>query len=85
MASPKSVSLSNPPPSKLRRTKSKKKHFVHQKVEVFRASDPVLSVFMWGINHTVSDMLHVPAPVMLLPDDFKANSKIKVNYHLFNK
>ncbi|KAI5093238.1 phosphatidylinositol 5-phosphate 4-kinase type-2 gamma-like isoform X1, partial [Silurus meridionalis] len=65
--------------------KSKKRHFVHQKVEVFRASDPVLSVFMWGINHTVSDMVHVPAPVMLLPDDFKANSKIKVNYHLFNK
>ncbi|XP_017306212.1 phosphatidylinositol 5-phosphate 4-kinase type-2 gamma [Ictalurus punctatus] len=85
MASPKPGSVSNPPPSKLRRTKSKKKHFVHQKVEVFRASDPVLSVFMWGINHTVSDMVHVPAPVMLLPDDFKANSKIKVNYHLFNK
>lgn len=53
MASPKSGSASIPPPSKLRRTKSKKKHFVHQKVEVFRASDPVLSVFMWGINHTV--------------------------------
>ncbi|KAI5622908.1 phosphatidylinositol 5-phosphate 4-kinase type-2 gamma-like isoform X1, partial [Silurus asotus] len=85
MASPKLSSASNPQPSKLRRTKSKKKHFVHQKVEVFRASDPVLSVFMWGINHTVSDMVHVPAPVMLLPDDFKANSKIKVNYHLFNK
>ncbi|KAF5901083.1 phosphatidylinositol 5-phosphate 4-kinase type-2 gamma, partial [Clarias magur] len=85
MTSPKSSTFSNPPPSKLRRTKSKKKHFVHQKVEVFRASDPVLSVFMWGINHTVSDMFHVPAPVMLLPDDFKANSKIKVNYHLFNK
>ncbi|KAF7693046.1 phosphatidylinositol 5-phosphate 4-kinase type-2 gamma [Silurus meridionalis] len=85
MASPKLSSASNPQPSKLRRTKSKKRHFVHQKVEVFRASDPVLSVFMWGINHTVSDMVHVPAPVMLLPDDFKANSKIKVNYHLFNK
>lgn len=53
MTSPKSSTFSNPPPSKLRRTKSKKKHFVHQKVEVFRASDPVLSVFMWGINHTV--------------------------------
>ncbi len=33
--------------------KSKKKHFVHQKVEVFWASDPILTVFMWGINHTV--------------------------------
>jgi len=24
-------------------------------------------------------------PVMLLPDDFKANIKMKVNNHLFNK
>ena len=33
-----------------------KKHFKakHQKKRVFRSSDPVLSVFMWGINHTVS-------------------------------
>ena len=33
-----------------------KKHFKakHQKKRVFRASDPVLSVFMWGVNHTVS-------------------------------
>lgn len=34
--------------------KTKKKHFVQQNVEVFRASDPVLSVLMWGVNHTVS-------------------------------
>jgi len=36
------------------KTKTKKKHFVQQKVKVFRASDPVLSVFMWGVNHSVS-------------------------------
>lgn len=35
------------------KTKTKKKHFVQQKVKVFRASDPVLSVFMWGVNHSV--------------------------------
>uniref|UniRef100_A0A672K0M3 Phosphatidylinositol 5-phosphate 4-kinase type-2 gamma n=1 Tax=Sinocyclocheilus grahami TaxID=75366 RepID=A0A672K0M3_SINGR len=69
----------------LSRTKSKKKHFVHQKVEVFWASDPILTVFMWGINHTINDLFQVPMPVMLLPDDFKANIKMKVNNHLFNK
>lgn len=95
------------------KTKTKKKHFVQQKVEVFRASDPVLSVLMWGVNHSVyvqkcvssgsspvceyvmiltciyclqiNDLSQVPVPVMLLPDDFKANTKIKVNNHLFNK
>uniref|UniRef100_A0AAR2J9N0 Phosphatidylinositol 5-phosphate 4-kinase type-2 gamma n=1 Tax=Pygocentrus nattereri TaxID=42514 RepID=A0AAR2J9N0_PYGNA len=67
------------------KTKTKKKHFVQQKVKVFRASDPVLSVFMWGVNHSINDLNQVPVPVMLLPDDFKANTKIKVNNHLFNK
>uniref|UniRef100_A0AAQ4P1C0 Phosphatidylinositol 5-phosphate 4-kinase type-2 gamma n=1 Tax=Gasterosteus aculeatus aculeatus TaxID=481459 RepID=A0AAQ4P1C0_GASAC len=66
------------------KTKTKKKHFVQQKVKVFRASDPVLSVFMWGVNHSINDLNQVPVPVMLLPDDFKANTKIKVNNHLFN-
>uniref|UniRef100_A0AAQ4R4R0 Phosphatidylinositol 5-phosphate 4-kinase type-2 gamma n=1 Tax=Gasterosteus aculeatus aculeatus TaxID=481459 RepID=A0AAQ4R4R0_GASAC len=65
--------------------KSKKKHFVQQKVEVFRGSDPVLSVLMWGVNHSINDLSHVPVPVMLLPDDFKASTKIKVSNHLFNK
>lgn len=34
----------------------KKKHFrvKHQKVKLFRANEPLVSVFMWGINHTVS-------------------------------
>uniref|UniRef100_A0A667YYL6 Phosphatidylinositol 5-phosphate 4-kinase type-2 gamma n=1 Tax=Myripristis murdjan TaxID=586833 RepID=A0A667YYL6_9TELE len=74
------------PRPKARLTKTKKKHFVQQKVKVFRASDPVQSVFMWGVNHSVSHwMRRVPVPVMLLPDDFKANTKIKVNNHLFNK
>uniref|UniRef100_UPI00398EDA4F phosphatidylinositol 5-phosphate 4-kinase type-2 gamma-like n=1 Tax=Pristiophorus japonicus TaxID=55135 RepID=UPI00398EDA4F len=67
------------------KTKSKKKHFVSQKVSVFRAGRPLFSVFMWGVNHSINELNHVPVPVMLLPDDFKANSKIKVNNHLFNK
>ena len=37
-------------------SKLKKKHFrvKHQKVKLFRANEPLLSVFMWGVNHTVS-------------------------------
>lgn len=36
-------------------SKLKKKHFrvKHQKVKLFRANEPLLSVFMWGVNHTV--------------------------------
>lgn len=33
----------------------------------------------------ISELSQVPLPVMLLPDDFKASSKIKVNNHLFNR
>ncbi|XP_047439293.1 phosphatidylinositol 5-phosphate 4-kinase type-2 gamma-like isoform X2 [Mugil cephalus] len=33
----------------------------------------------------MNDLSQVPVPVMLLPDDFKASTKIKVNNHLFNK
>lgn len=42
-------------------SKLKKKHFrvKHQKVKLFRANEPFLSVFMWGINHTVS----TPSPL----------------------
>lgn len=36
-------------------SKLKKKHIrvKHQKVKLFRANEPLLSVFMWGVNHTV--------------------------------
>lgn len=45
--------MSLPGPSKL-----KKKHFrvKHQKVKLFRANEPFLSVLMWGINHTVGEL-----------------------------
>ncbi|XP_059575294.1 phosphatidylinositol 5-phosphate 4-kinase type-2 gamma isoform X2 [Alligator mississippiensis] len=33
----------------------------------------------------INELSQVPLPIMLLPDDFKANSKIKVNNHLFNR
>ncbi|XP_018424949.1 PREDICTED: phosphatidylinositol 5-phosphate 4-kinase type-2 gamma isoform X1 [Nanorana parkeri] len=72
-------------PATSAKTKTKKKHFVQQKVKVFRASDQLVSVFMWGVNHSINELNQVPVPVMLLPDDFKANSKIKVTNHLFNR
>lgn len=115
MSSPSAAS--NPLSTLASKRKTKKKHFVQQKVEVLRASDPVLSVLMWGVNHSVgacaapralsllllspcvtasinylpadhaqiNDLSQVPVPVMLLPDDFRASTKIKVNNHLFNK
>ncbi|XP_062255403.1 phosphatidylinositol 5-phosphate 4-kinase type-2 gamma-like isoform X2 [Platichthys flesus] len=74
--------MSSPGASK---RKTKKKHFVQQKVEVFRAGEPVLSALMWGVNHSINELSQVPVPVMLLPDNFKASAKIKVSNHLFNK
>ncbi|XP_059799014.1 phosphatidylinositol 5-phosphate 4-kinase type-2 gamma-like [Balaenoptera ricei] len=66
-------------------SKTKKEHFVQQKVKVFRAADPLRSVFLWGVAHSINELSQVPPPVMLLPDDFKASSKIKVNNHLFRR
>ena len=37
--------------SKLKRSKIKA---VQQKVKLFRSKEPLLSVFMWGINYSVS-------------------------------
>lgn len=43
-------------------------------------------IFLAPIDHVqINDLSQVPVPVMLLPDDFKASTKIKVNNHLFNK
>lgn len=33
----------------------------------------------------INELMHVTIPVMLLPDDFRAYSKIKIDNHLFNK
>lgn len=44
------ASASSVLPSKL---KKKAVRVKHQKVKLFRANEPFLSVFMWGVNHTV--------------------------------
>lgn len=71
----------------LTKTKSKRKKVkaFHQKVKVFRATDPKMAVLMWGVSHSISQLSHVPPPVMLLKDDFKAYSKIKIDNHFYNK
>jgi len=66
-------------------TKTKHIKVKHPKRKLYRSSDPLLSVFMWGINHTVRELTHISCPVMLMPDDFKAYTKIKVDNHAFNK
>lgn len=68
---------------------TKRKHLklkaVAPKQKLFRANEPLLSVFMWGINHTVNELNRVNVHCMLMPDDFKSYSKIKVDNHMFNK
>ncbi|ESN90596.1 hypothetical protein HELRODRAFT_156183 [Helobdella robusta] len=69
-------------------TKQKKKRIkaVHQKLRVFRAKEPLLGIIMWGVNHSrINELSLVNPPVMLMPDDFKAYSKIRIDNHLFNK
>lgn len=45
----------------------------------------IIFVFFLLFILQINDLNQVPVPVMLLPDDFKANTKIKVQNHLFNK
>lgn len=37
------------------------------------------------LSFQINELMHVTIPVMLLPDDFRAYSKIKIDNHLFNK
>ena len=67
------------------KVKTKRFRPKHQKAKLFRASEPLLSVFMWGVNYTIQELNHVNIPVMLMPDDFKAFTKVKVDNHLYNK
>lgn len=67
------------------KVKKKKVKAFHQKVKVFRATDPKMAVLMWGVSQSISQLSHVAPPVMLLKDDFKAYSKIKIDNHYFNK
>lgn len=43
--------------SHLKTKKKKKFRVMSQKVKVFRSKDPLLSVLMWGVSHSVSMIL----------------------------
>ncbi|CAD6198251.1 unnamed protein product [Caenorhabditis auriculariae] len=67
-------------PRKCRRRKSraserKRAKSSSLKWKLFRAKEPLLSVFMWGVNHSIDQLMHVPPPGLLMPDDFKAYAK----------
>ena len=69
----------------LSKTKTKRFKVKHPKRKLFRCNDPLLSVFMWGVNHTVRELQHINVPVMLMPDDFRSFSKITIKNHAYNK
>lgn len=68
--------------SKVRHIKSKAKH---QKKKFIRSEDPVLAVFMWGVQHCINEVTTTTGPCLLLAEDFKAYSKIRVENQFFNK
>lgn len=47
--------------------------------------NPSHSLLVLVLASQINELSQVPPPVMLLPDDFKASSKIKVNNHLFHR
>ena len=69
----------------LSKTKTKRFKVKHPKRKLFRCNDPLLGVFMWGVNHTVRELQHINVPVMLMPDDFRSFSKITIKNHAYNK
>ncbi|KAF6016419.1 PIP4K2B [Bugula neritina] len=71
--------------SKLTKHKTKKVKAVQQKKKLFRANEPVLSVFMWGVNYSITNLSHVDEPSLLLPEHFKAFSKVRVDNSNYNK
>ena len=45
----------------------------------------VITILIIFINFQINELSHVNIPVMLLPDDFRAFSKLKVDNNHFNK
>lgn len=65
--------------------KHKRRRALKMKPKVFRSSDPMLSVFMWGVHQSVEQLNHVTRAQLLLPYHFKAFSKISINKKDFNE
>ncbi|OAF69192.1 hypothetical protein A3Q56_03010 [Intoshia linei] len=58
---------------------------ITQKVKVFRRNNPIISILMWGINYSMSELSQATIPAVLLPEYFKAYLKVKVENCGFNK
>jgi len=72
--------------SKQRRVKKGRRHFTRQREKVLRGNeDPLAAVFSWGVSHHMRELGVIQQPKMLLADDFKAYSKLKVENHAFNR
>eukprot|EP00794_Sanderia_malayensis_P003489 gene3490-3987_t len=69
--------------TKMKKKKKKIKAF-HQKKKLFRAQDPKISILMWGISHSISELTHVQTNVILLKEDFKAFGKVIIKNHNYN-
>merc|ERR1712233_231148 len=66
--------------------KKRRPHFHRQREKVLRGNDdPPAAVFSWGVSHHQRELTVIPQPKMLLADDFKAYSKLKVENHAFNR
>jgi hypothetical protein len=47
--------------------------------------DAVLSVLMWGVNHTMGELDCVPAQPLIMASDFKAFSKASIHNSGYNE
>lgn len=56
-----------------------------QKKKVFRETEPLVAIFMWGINYTHNELKQIPMPELLMPDEFKSYIKVKIDNQNFNK
>lgn len=56
-----------------------------QKKKVFRETEPLVAIFMWGINYTHNELKQISMPELLMPDEFKSYIKVKIDNQNFNK
>lgn len=72
--------------TKQKRVKKRRPHFARPREKVLRGNqDPLAAVFSWGVSHHMRELDSMAQPKMLLTDDFKAYSKLKVENHAFNR
>jgi len=56
-----------------------------QKKKVFRETEPLVAIFIWGINYTHNELKQIKMPELLMPDEFKSYIKVKIDNQNFNK